>query len=425
MKHAALAATIALVCAAALAYPATVHVRGGDGEWVEVEAETDGDVLSFTITPEQAAGGRALVVINKPDWMVLDDAEPPRVTGYTVGEETIELGPEGAIDLGALGDDERRITLDVSDNANPIDTGSVALRVTGGADATFTVSEDDPEAHAAVVEVDLGALGPGAYDGAITVADLSPMGNTVELPIRFSVFGLEVAADRQSIRLAAGGAAFTVKGDRKGPVTVDEAGISAFPTIQAGGVYCYVRALRRVSELAPVSGWHLVEVEADLEDIDGNPVTDDEVGLTARLLVGAHPDLPVVVVRTEVTNLGDDRDIYCFWGWLPGASYATPDGETHEWSMQYRDFGHPGWVCIAPTREGEPGVGWISPHMFGESRFGTMILYTDPKYLPTEAGATMDMTFAIMPADGPEAVGEAAEALAQSSIEEFGALFEQ
>ncbi len=420
MKCAALFAAVALTCTY-VADAATVHVRGADGHWIEIEAQTDGDIVSFTITPEQAAGGRALVVINKPDWMVLDDAEPPRVIGYTLGDETIELSPGAAIELGAVGDGTR-ISLDIADNANPIDVNSLALRVTGGAEATFQVTEEDREGHSAVVELDLSRLGPGAYDGTITVADLAPSGNTAELPVRFSIFGMKVTPDGQTIRLAAGGAGFSINGDPRQTVTVEAAGVSAYPTLQIGAPYLYVRDFAQVRELASVSGWHMMEADCALEDIDGNPMTNEEAGAQVRLVIAAHPELPVTVVRTEVTNLADARDVYCFWGWLPGANYVTPDGETHEWSMQYRDFGHPGWVYIAPRDPSRSGVGWITPAVFGESRFGTMIVYTDPKKITVEHGESVSTVFAIMPATGPEAVRTAAEALARSALEEFAAV---
>lgn len=414
---------LALMCWAALAPAATVHVRGGEGPWTEVTATEEGGIVSFTLTPELAAGGRALVVINKPDWMVLDDAEAPRVIGYTVMGETAELGPGASLDLGALTPEGMRIRLDLADDANPLDVASVRLRVTGGDAAAVTVLTDDPETRAATVELDLSALGPGAYAGTVTVADLSPQANRAELPIRFSIFGVEIADDQQSIRLAPGGASFTVQGDGRKTVVVDASGVAAYPSLQLGGdPFIYVRGFRRVTELAPLDGWQMIEAEADLVDIDGNDVTDEQAGAHVVLIAAAHPELPVVVVQTEVTNLGAARDAYLFWGWLPGANYVTPDGATHEWSMAYQDFGRPGWVYLAPQREGNPGVGWIAPAMFGESRFGTMIVYTDPKKVPLATGETLRTTFALMPADSPDDVRAAAQALARSPLEEFAGI---
>jgi len=420
VKIAARIAALALLSACAAATAATVHVRGSDGQWHEVEATTEGDIVSFTISPELAAGGKAVVVINKPDWMVLDDAQAPRVARVTVGGETLEPSPDTGLDLGALGEDEMRITLELSDDANPIDPDSAALRLDGGSAVPITVIAEDRNTHTATVEVDLSELGPGAYHGTITVADLSPLGNTAELPLNFSIAGIKVSEDGQTIRIAAGGEGFTVRSERQATVTVDDSAVSAYLTLHAGGPYLYIREFTAARRLQPIDGWQVIEVDTALEDIDGNPMSNEEAGVELRYLLAAHPDLPAVVVNAEATNISPDRrEVYAFWGWLPGANYVTPDGESHEWTMAYTDIGKIGWLWIAPTDDNRPGVGWISPGVFGESRFGTMLLYTDPKRVPLESGERVETIFAIMPADSPEAVRTVAQALAASALEQF------
>jgi len=411
VKRTALLLAALLSCACATAPAATVHLRGPDGTWIELEAEEQDCVVSFAITPDQCEGGHALVVINRPDWMVLDDEEPPRVTEYRLGGETHSLQPGEALALGGIGGDATALTFTVSDGDNPVDVGSLRLQVAGGAAPSFEVIEEDRQSRAATIQVDLGELGPGAYEGALAVADLSPLANTAEIPLRFSIAGAQVSPDGQTVRLSGGGAGFTCRGDRRETVAVDAAGISAFLTVQMGGPYLYVREFRNVEDLGEQGGWHVVEAEAALEDIDGNAVTDEEVGVRLTYRFAVHRDLPVLMVTSVATNLGDAREVYSFWGWLPGGSYVTPDGEAHEWLMEYEDFGHPGWVYILPRNEGTPGIGWISDLLFGESRFGTMLLYTDPKHIDTPAGESVEMTFAIMPADSAEEVAEAAEKL--------------
>lgn len=420
MKSVVRCVALALLGACTVVAAATVHVRGSDGQWHEVEVTTEGDIVSFTISPELIGDGKAVVVINKPDWMVLDDTQAPRVVRATVGGETLEPSPDTGLDLGALGEDEMRITLELRDDANPIDTASAALRIDGGPSVPITVIAEDRNTHTATVELDLSELGPGAYRGMITVADLSPLGNAAELPLSFSIAGMEVSEDGQTIRIAAGGEGFTVRSEREATVTVDDSGVSAYLTLQADGPYLYIREFTAARRLQPLDGWQIVDIETALEDIDGNPMTNEEAGMELRYLLAVHPDLPVVVVNTEVTNISPDRrEVYAFWGWLPGANYVTPDGERHEWTMAYTDIGKTGWIWLAPTDDNRSGVGWISPAVFGESRFGTMLLFTDPKRVPLESGERLETTFAIMPADSPEAVRVAAQALAASALEQF------
>ncbi|MEA3400783.1 MAG: hypothetical protein U9R79_05990 [Armatimonadota bacterium] len=410
---------LALIALCALVGPAeaaTVHIRGGDGQWQEVEAEEAGGVVSFSIAPEQAAGGRALVVINKPDWMVLDDAQPPRVVGYAIGEESVALQAGRGMDLGGLADEQRVISFDVVDDANPVDTQSMRLEVSGGDAARFEVVAEDRQARSATVRLDLSGLGPGAYDGSLTVADLSPLANEAAVPLRFSIAGAEVAADGQSVSLAGGGAGFTARAQWQENVVVDAAEVSAYLTVQAGGAYLYCREFRNLEVLGERNGWQIVQADAALRDKDGQPFSDEEAGLHLSYRFGVHPDHPALMVMAEATNLADaERELYCFWGWLPGDGYVTAQGE-HEWSMQYDEIGPVGWVYL-PARRGDlPGVGWISDQVFGESRFGTMLLYTDPKHVPTGAGEAVRTLFAITPADAPEEVAEEAAALVAAGI---------
>ena len=108
-----------------------------------------------------------------------------------------------------------------------------------------------------------------------------------------------------------------------------------------------------------------------------------------------------------------------FWGWLPGAGYVTSDGETHEWSMSYDDVTPDRWLLLPSKTEGTPGVGWISSEDFGESRFGTMVLYTDPRKPTVEAGGSVSMTFALMPATDIQEVADVAQRLVEEGALEL------
>ena len=411
-----------ILVTAAIAVAATVHVRRADGTWVEVQATEQDGTVGFTVSPDQADAGRALVVINKPDWMVLDDETAPTATSYTVAGNTVELDGADAVRISGLGEavHQRKAAFSISDDANPIDTTTALLRVQGRPSVHPAVVSEDREAHTAQIEIDLNDFGPGAWEGTLEVADLSPMANTLKLPLSFSIAGAQIAANKQTVTLSGGGTGFTVKADKRETVTVDAAGVSAFLSLQPEGQkHLYAREFTEVRDLGAQAGWHLVQADVAMEDIDGKAVTDDEVGTDLKMSFAVHDDIPAIVVTSTATNLDAARTMYAFWGWLGGEGYVTSDGETHEWSMGY-DAVSPGrWLLLPSATAGKPGVGWISNGDFGESRFGTMILYTNPQKPEVATGEAVVSTFALMPATDIEEVASIAQRLVEEGALEL------
>lgn len=410
--------TLALLLAAPLS-AASVHLRAPDGTWVEIAIEQRDGIVGFTITPDQTEAGRATVVVNKPDWMVLDDEEPPRVTGYAIGGR-IGQEMEEALNLGGLGDEQRMLTVEIADDANPIDTGSARLTGDALGAVALTLEDEDREERSARFALDLGALGPGAYELTLEVADLAPLANTLRLPVRFSISGTEISEDHQTIALSGGGAAFTLRGDRRDTVGVDAVGVAAFITFQPDGEkHLYVHEFASVEDLGEQDGWRLIDAEVALMTIDGDPVSSEDVGASLSFRFGLHADIPALVVRSTATNHVARRSLYCFWGWLPGDGYVTPDGERHEWSESYSDIGQKGWLHL-PRRGGDgPGIGWISDQAFGESRFSTMLLYSEPRKPSVDTGESVEMIFAIMPAADLDEVRAVAERLELEGVLEL------
>lgn len=411
-----------LVLSSTTALAASVHARQADGAWIELQAAEHDDTIGFSVTPAEADGGRALMVINKPAWMVLDDETPPRVVSYSVADaaaESVSADEVIAIDSLRAAAGERRITFELSDDANPIDVNAARLRVEGRPDVRPQIVDEDRDARTATLSVDLDEFGPGAWAATLEVTDLSPMSNTLRVPIEFSIAGAQISGNQQTITLSGGGAGFTVSAHRRETVTVDSAGLSAFLTLQPDGEkHLYVRGFESVEHLGEDGGWNFVDVEAALEDIDGNAVTDEQVGVSLSLRLAVHSEIPAIVVTTNATNLADERSVYAFWGWLPGDGYVTSDGATHDWSMSYEDAQPDGWLLLPSKNDDASGVGWISGGDFGESRFGTMLLYTDPRKPTVEQDESVTMSFALMPAtDIDEVAGVATQLLDEGALE--------
>ncbi|MFO8080531.1 MAG: hypothetical protein R6V07_09510 [Armatimonadota bacterium] len=401
---------------------ASVHIRQSDGTWIEIQAAEHDDTIGFSVSADETDAGRALLVINKPAWMILEDETPPRVVSYSVAGTTAEpTGADAAIAIERLGTaaEERRMTFELSDDANPIDVNAARLRVEGRPDVHPEIIGDDRDARTATLSVDLNEFGPGAWEATLEVADLSPMKNTLRIPLEFSIAGAQIAGNQQTVTLSGGGAGFTVRGSKRETVTVDAAGVSAFLTLQPDGEkHLYVREFKRVEHLGGDGGWNLVHAEVALEDIDGEAVTDEQVGASVALRFAVHEAIPAIVVTTTATNLGATRSMYAFWGWLPGDGYVSSDGDAHEWTMSYEDAQSDGWLLLPSKNDGASGVGWISAGDFGESRFGTMLLYTDPRKPIVDQGESVVMSFALMPATEIDEVAEvAAELVDEGALE--------
>jgi len=181
-----------LLAAGALAQEGTVHLRQADGSWQQIEAQVTDGAISFRLGPEQAPDGQATVVINKPDWMVLEDETPPRLTGVVIDGKLTELA--GEIDLGGLAEAPKGIVFEIADEQNPLDPRSARITLADVVSAAdVDTSRLGPPEQRGSFTVSLADLPPGAYAGHVEVADLSPQGNVARIPISFSIFGIQVS----------------------------------------------------------------------------------------------------------------------------------------------------------------------------------------------------------------------------------------
>ncbi|HUS80390.1 MAG TPA: hypothetical protein VM283_03920 [Armatimonadota bacterium] len=407
-----------IIAAAALSLAAaqegSVYLRGADGSWTKLEAQVEGGVVHFTLTPEQVPDGRATVVINKPEWMVLEDDQPPAVIAVTVDGQRTELAAGDAIDLGERSSAPAELIVEVADDKNPVDPESVAV-VAGGTRLPARVAASDLPltAKGGTVTLSLEDVLPGIYEGALHIADLSPQRNTASVPLRLSVFGVSVAPGNQSVRLSGGGRSYEVLPEGQKFIVIGEGGPSVYLSTQIHGQFYYVNELAEIEELPGDEHSAGVRIFAGLRDIDKKIATDQEAGAEISYDVRLQADLGCLLVTGRVKNIGAAGPVYCFWGWLPGDGYVTPDGEHHQWTMKYERIGQVGWVFVPSTREGMPGVGWISPMEFGESRFGTMLTYTVPTNIDTQPGDVVTTDIAVMTADSAEEVAAVAAKLAE------------
>jgi hypothetical protein len=398
MVQALIAAAGLLGAGSPLADAAEVFARGPGGAWRTIQGSRTNGSLTIRVSPEDTEAGRVVLVVGKPDWMMLEDTAPPYLKSASADDHAIPAGDRLEVQTDDRGP---WLTAIFEDDGNPVQPESLALVLDGQSFPPSDV-EAGPPGKTASATFDLSALGPGMYDGFLEARDLAPAGNALRLPARVAVNGIRRQDDGQTVTICRDGHKYVVGGPGQGQafVRLGTAGTSAYLSTEVGGRFVYARNVVRLEDLTAKQGARLV---TDVIGIDGQ-----DFGQIAELEfdLAVIPQFPGLLVTSRARNLDREGDVYCFWGWLPGSGYVAPDG-AHTWAMKYAEIGSVGWVFLPPREPDQPGIGIISALPFGESRFGTLLIYTDPKRVRTEPGGTVEMRLAFMLADGPGPVAEA------------------
>lgn len=106
-----------------------VWARSSDGAWHKLEAGTRDGAIVISLSAAQMRGGSALVVINPPPWLQMDDAEPPAVVRFTI--DGVNHAQESEVQLGWTDRMPREVVLAVQDELNPLDPSSPQVRFLG------------------------------------------------------------------------------------------------------------------------------------------------------------------------------------------------------------------------------------------------------------------------------------------------------
>ncbi len=375
-----------------------VFIRGLDGGWRTLRADRTNGTLRIRISPADTDAGAALVVVAKPEWMTLEDATPPALGSVSAGEAAVEAADRLEIQAEDRGP---RVTALLEDDGNPLRLDSPVMTLNGQA---FRAAEvrGGPPGRTAAATFDLSALRPGAYEGFLEAQDLAPAGNTLRTPVRVVINGTRRHADGQTVTICKGGHEYVVGGPGQGKafIRLGSTGAAAYLSTEVGGRFVYARNVVRQENLPDGHGVRLIADVIGIDEQDFGQIAELEFDLATR------PEFPGLLVTSRARNLDADGDVYCFWGWLPGSGYVTRDGE-QSWTMEYAEIGSVGWVFLPAREPSKPGIGVISALPFGESRFGTLLIYTDPKRIRTERAGAVEMRLAFMLADDPGSVAEA------------------
>lgn len=378
--------------------------RTADGTWVPLATDRQpGKPVTFTLSPAQCSpSGEALVILGKPAWMTLDDVVPPRVTGVLV-DGVARPFAGNAIALGCVSGASTEITLTLADDASPLAPDRLELHLTPAVGDAVQLDGTgvQPPQRQGRATIRLTRLPPGAYHGELTLSDLAAVPNRALYTLDVTVFGITIAADQQSLVLAGAGADYRLHAHLSEQLLLP-GGIWSKLTTRSAGTWLYPRRFTAVDLVSDLPTAKTVRVKADTQDLEGAP----NAGLGAlEYDLTVYLDTPALFVTTRSLNLaGKDLDSNASWGWLPAPYYVTASGR-QAWrgkaTDSYVNVGQVGWLWLAPARPGEPGLVWMSQLRFGESRFDTMLLYSDTGTV--KPGGAVEMRFAIAPAATPEA----------------------
>ncbi len=406
------ACALALSLSAALSAGPTAHLRGPDGKWSEAPVRQERGKIIVKISPAQTDQGKALLVINKPPWMVLEDAAPPVIEEVTLnGRAPRET--DGALDFGSLEAGPQKLRVRLRDELNPVDPRTIRLLLDGrpvsiparaGAPAKMDQQLDYSLALPALTNV------IGRHTLQISAADASPAQNRVAREFSYTIFGAQISEDRQQIHLATGGSDYLVNAQDESFLTIPRTACRLYLTAQRKP-FCWVNEFDEVSLLHDDPDRKVVRAKARAYDRK-QKAYDPDVALEFDFEV--RNDSPALFITSRVINQGPKHTIYSFWGWLPGADFQVAgEDEPRAWAMQYKNVGKYDWLYLSPIKAGQRGLGVVTPQVIGESRFGTMLFYTDPSKIEVAQGGGVEMKLAIFPAESAEEVALISQSLAK------------
>ncbi len=167
--------------------PESPMLRDADRQWLPCEL-TYADGKATLVIPAEA-GGRAVVLLERPEWLNLQDDAPPAVTG--VSADAVGLEPvEGTADLGHLDAPPKVVAINLADKENPLDTGSLLVTLNGAPlseeAGAYSVQKDDEAGKSLTLSVLLGDLPQDDYTLEVRITDASVDRWPVKLRVTFS-----------------------------------------------------------------------------------------------------------------------------------------------------------------------------------------------------------------------------------------------
>ncbi len=159
--------------------------RNSAGDWRPLEVTKSPAGISFSLPPD--ASQRAVILLDKPPWLVLPDTEAPILQAVSVGSVALDLAAE-TMDAGHFWE-VPAIIITVADRLNPIATGRARAYLSGrpldsyGGKLEIDQSADGKHAD---LTISPGSIPEAKYTLTLIVPDATPAHNLLKAQLVFS-----------------------------------------------------------------------------------------------------------------------------------------------------------------------------------------------------------------------------------------------
>lgn len=178
----------------------TVYLRNDSAPWTPIDFTPAEGRVVIALDPSLMPNGRAMILVNPPPGMDINDAEAPDLLALRVDSAWLE--PATGTFLGASKTSPRRIVFIARDADNALACGSVKVSLNG---RELPRTRVEPQADGSLwVRAKLPAVDYGSHEVRYSVTDNSPQRNRLEGIVKFA------RQDLDNFALAAHGTTMTV-----------------------------------------------------------------------------------------------------------------------------------------------------------------------------------------------------------------------
>lgn len=278
--------------------PANPLFQAADGSWQPLDVHAEGNRATFTVPAE--AQGRTVVILHVPEWLNLDDTEPPVVEQVTVDGVPLEVAAE--IDLGHRTTPPGAVRVLFRDEGSPLDALAALVTINGApfpGEAVIVLPTRNGD-EGRYIDVSTGHLEPGEHTLGLRVPDAAPVPNYAQVTIRLVT----------------------------GPLVKN----GGFEEVSAAGaplhwvIGMWSRDDKTAAELRVVEGGRTGERALELLGIDGslNLVCGQQVPLSRERTYAARGFYQATSGRGYLSMIADDKEQYLNSPPLPAAEDWTP-----------------------------------------------------------------------------------------------------